>query len=189
MQPVWKQFWRDRDPAPLTVALIVNEQHYIEQRVVKQPFFRDKVLHTLFFGLQSLLQLNGIIFPYGYELSQADGEGERKPHLAGLILERFEQLEERIELGKQLYAMLFGVPCVREGVKRFAGAVKHTGSRADYAPNLFSRDREQQTEQPYKERLLRGQLRPGAAKLYSPELASAWDDQSLSEPESGDWFD
>ncbi|WP_424765846.1 DUF2515 domain-containing protein [Paenibacillus sp. sgz302251] len=191
MLPVWKQFWRDRDSIPLTVALIVNEQHYIEQRVVQHPYFREKVLHTLFFGLQSLLQLNGVVFPYSSGHGQ---EGKDKKEdaaalkLSGLILERFEHLKERIEFGKRLYAMLFGIPRVYDGAKGFAGAVKHTGSRADYAPHLFSRIRHQPPERVYVERLLGGRLKPGVEPLYSPELSAAWGDQPLETPEPGDWF-
>ncbi|WP_036718745.1 DUF2515 domain-containing protein [Paenibacillus harenae] len=186
MLPVWKQFWRERDPVPLTVALIVNEQHYIEQRVVQDPYFRDKVLHTLFFGLQSLLQLNGVILPYGIRRRK---DGDAQPlRLAGLIMERFEQLKERIEFGKRLYAVLFGIPRVHEGARAFAGAVKHTGSRADYAPHLFARVRHLPPGSAYAERLLGGRLKPGAEPLYSPELGAAWGDQPPASPEPGDWF-
>ncbi|MGO4348730.1 DUF2515 domain-containing protein [Paenibacillus sp. MCAF9] len=186
MAPVWKQYWRDRDAVPLTIALIVNEQHYIEQRVVQLPFFREKVLHTLFFGLQSLLQLNGVIFPYGN--GPGKGEGAFALRLSGLILERFENIEERIEFGKRLYAMLFGVPRVNEGARSFAAAVKHTGSRADYAPHMFTRVRQQPPQPIYKERLLGARLKPGAEPLYSPELSTAWNDQPIEMPEPGDWF-
>ncbi|WP_419873032.1 DUF2515 domain-containing protein [Candidatus Pristimantibacillus sp. PTI5] len=186
MAPVWKQFWRDRDAVPLTIALIVNEQHYIEQRVVQHPYFREKVLHTLFFGLQSLLQLNGVIVPYG--TGQARGEGASVLKLSGLILEQFENLPERIEFGKRLYAMLFGIPRVYDGARCFAGAVKHTGSRVDYAPYMFSRVRQQLPHSVYKERLLGGRLKLGAEPLYSPELGAAWNDQPLEDPEPGDWF-
>lgn len=186
MTPVWKLFWRDRDPVPLTVALIVNEQHYIEQRVVQHPYYREKVLDTLFFGLQSLLQLNGVIFPYGR--GQGKGEGLETLRLSGLIMERFEQLKERIEFGKRLYAMLFGIPRVFDGARSFAGAVKHTGSRADYAPHLFARVRRLPPQTVYVERLLGGRLKPGAEPIYSPELSAAWGDQSLEPPEPGDWF-
>lgn len=185
MTPVWKQFWRDRDPVPLTIALIVNEQHYIEQRVVQHPYFCEKVLHTLFFGLQSLLQLNGVIFPYG---SAQKGDGIAVLRLSGLILERFENLQERIEFGKRLYAMLFGIPRVYTGARCFAGAVKHTGSRADYAPHMFARIRQKPPQRVYVERLLGGRLKPGAEPLYSPELSAAWGDQPLEPPETGDWF-
>ncbi|MBD2871435.1 DUF2515 domain-containing protein [Paenibacillus sp. IB182493] len=186
MQPVWRLFWRDRDPVPLTVALIVNEQHYIEERVVQHSYFRDKVLHTLFFGLQSLLQLNGVIMPYG--AGRGQGAGGSPLRLAGLIMERFERLEERIEFGKRLYAVLFGIPRVREGVCRFAAAAPHTGSRADYAPDLFARVRRLPPGRPYAERLLGGRLKPGAEPLYSPELGAAWSDRPFPAPEPGDWF-
>lgn len=187
MLPVWKQFWRDRHPVPLTVALIVNEQHFIERRIVQQPFYRETVLHTLFFGLQSILQLNGVLFPYG-RLESAIDEGGATLKLSGLILERFEHLKERIEFGKRLYALLFGIPRVREGARCFAGAVKHTGSRADYAPHLFARTRPEPPEADYTERLLGGRLRQGAKPLYSPELGAAWSDRTLVPPERGDWF-
>ncbi|WP_139998205.1 DUF2515 domain-containing protein [Paenibacillus paridis] len=186
MAPAWKQFWRDGESAPLTVALIVNEQNYIEQRVVQHPYFRDKVLHTFFFGLQSLLQLNGVVFPYGK--GQRRGEEAVVLKLSGLILERFEHLHERIEFGKRLYAMLFGIPRVYDGVKCFAAAVKHTGSRADYAPHLFARVRQKPPQRVYAERLLGGRLKLGAEPIYSPELSAAWGEQPPPVPEPGDWF-
>ncbi|CAM3947646.1 DUF2515 domain-containing protein [Paenibacillus alkaliterrae] len=188
MLPAWKQFWRERDPVPLTIALIVNEQHYIERRVVQQPYFRDKVLHTLFFGLQSLLQLNGVVFPYGSGQETERGDGAAALRLSGLILERFEHLKERIEFGKRLYAMLFGIPRVYEGARSFAGAIKHTGSRADYAPHLFAKVRHQPPGGIYAERLLGGSLKPGAEPIYSPELCAAWSDRPLETPGHGDWF-
>lgn len=103
-------------------------------------------------------------------------------------MERFENIEERIEFGKRLYAMLFGVPRVYEGARSFAAAVKHTGSRADYAPHMFTRVRQQPPQPIYKERLLGARLKPGAEPLYSPELSAAWNDQPLEMPEPGDWF-
>ncbi|MGG4032225.1 DUF2515 domain-containing protein [Paenibacillus cisolokensis] len=181
MRPVWERFWRDRDPVPLTVALIVNEQHYIEERVVRNPYFRQHVLGTLFFGMQSLLHLNQIVFPYG-----RDGE---RLQLAGLVLDNFSSLHERIELGKGLYAILFGVPEVAEGAVRFARSIRHTGSRADYAPDLFASARREAPSAVYKQRLAGdGLLQPGAERLYSPPLAAAWPDIPVEPPEPGDWF-
>lgn len=179
MRPVWEQFWRRRDPVPLTVALIVNEQHFIEQRVVQDDYFRKNVIDTFFFGMQSLLQLNAIVFPY-----HTDDE----PRLAGLIMEHFDDLNERIEFGKRLYAILFGVPRVREGALSFAAGGRHTGSRADFAAHLFARVRREPPAALYKERLLGGKLLPGAAPLYSPELGAAWPDQNLQAAGPGDWF-
>jgi hypothetical protein len=188
MEPVWRLFWRERDPVPLTVALIVNEQHYIEQRVVKQPYMLEHVLHTLFFGLQSLLQLNGVVFPYGRGNVSGRWGAETEPRLVGLVLERFEDIHERIELGKRLYALLFGLPAVYNGVRRFACAVPHTGSRADYAPHLFARSRTMEQQPLYEERLQGRTLKQGAPLLYSPELESAWADQPVAQLASADWF-
>ncbi|WP_245948290.1 DUF2515 domain-containing protein [Paenibacillus sambharensis] len=193
MQPVWAQFWRRRDPVPLTISLIVNEQHVIEKRVVQHPYYQKKVLGTLFFGMQSLLQLNQVVFPYHLEpaayLEKQDGRQRGSDlRLAGLVLESFGSLKERIEFGKRLYAMLFGIPEVREGVHQFARQVRHTGSRSDYAPHLFAPLRHGPPQRPYRERLSGLRLRPQAEALYSPRLADAWPDCSADPAEPGDWF-
>ncbi|MGO4110270.1 DUF2515 domain-containing protein [Paenibacillus sp. YAF4_2] len=179
MRPVWEQFWRRRDPVPLTVALIVNEQHFIEERVVQDDYFRKNVIETFFFGMQSLLQLNAVMFPY---------HSVNELRLVGLIMEHFDDLSERIEFGKALYAILFGVPRVREGALAFVDKGRHTASRVDYAPQIFARVRRDPPSALYKERLLGGKLLPGAAPLYSPELGDAWANQTLEAPARGDWF-
>ncbi|MFD0959400.1 DUF2515 domain-containing protein [Paenibacillus chungangensis] len=184
MLPVWKQFWRERDSALLSTALIVNEQQYIQERVVEDDYFQKHVLGTLFFGMQSLLQLNAVLFPYGSGKAEAEEELE----LAGLILERFGDPVERIQFGKRLYALLFGIAPVYEGARSFAAAVKHTGSRADYAPMLFASVRREPPDRYYKEKLIGGRLKPGASPIYSPSLESSWHDQSLQQPKRGDWF-
>lgn len=187
MLPVWKLFWRERDSALLTTALIVNEQHYIEGRVVRNEYFESRVLNTLFFGLQSVMQLNGVFFPYGS--GGKDGEeGCGELQVAGLIMESFSDLDERIEFGKRLYAMLFGVPRVFEGARSFAAAVKHSGSRADYAPLLFKEVRDRPPRRVYEEKLLGGRLKPGAERIYSPALQTAWKDHPIDPVEQGDWF-
>ncbi|MDQ0113005.1 DUF2515 domain-containing protein [Paenibacillus harenae] len=188
MSPVWRLFWKERDPVPLTVALIVNEQNYIEQRVIQNAHFKEKVLHTLFFGMQSLLQVNGVIFPYGSGDPVADCSTDAGTQLAGIIIERFEDLDERIEFGKRLYAVLFGIAPVLHGARCFAAAVKHTGSRADFAPQLYARIRQLPPQRVYKERLIGGALKPGAKPLYSPELGTAWGDRPVDPAEKGDWF-
>ncbi|MHA6484576.1 DUF2515 domain-containing protein [Paenibacillus sp. strain BS8-2] len=185
MEPVWRQFWKEGDSALLSTALIVNEQHYIDARVAHHPYYEEHVLHTMFFGLQSLLQMNAILFPYRCEMVE---KGEDL-QLAGLILERFQDLGERIEFGKRLYAMLFGIPRVLDGVRSFAAAIKHTGSRADYAPGLFQPIRHQSPERFYSEKLLGGKLKPGATPLYSPPLHAAWADLLPEPSEPGDWFE
>ncbi|AJY77882.1 hypothetical protein VN24_20315 [Paenibacillus beijingensis] len=181
MRPVWEQFARTGDAVPLTVALIVNEQHYIEHRIIGDSYYRKKVLGTLFFGVQALLQLNQVVFPYGKE---EDG----RTQLAGLVMENFSNLRERIEFGKRLYALLFGVPGVSAGVLRFVRSVRHTGSRADYAPELFEPVRSGLPGKTYSGRIEAGRLKAGAQRLYSPPLESAWPDRPVDPPEPGDWF-
>ncbi|OXM17464.1 hypothetical protein CGZ75_03995 [Paenibacillus herberti] len=181
MQPIWQQFLRTGDALPLTIGLIVNEQHFIEERVVQNPYYRRKVLNTFFFGMQSVLQLNQLVFPYG-----KDEGGD--PLVAGLILEDFSDLHERIEFGKRLYALLFGMPGVSKGVLAFVKAIRHTGSRSDYAPELFAQIRRGKPTAAYQERLRGGRLLPGAEPLYSPPLSAVWSDRPFDEPEPGDWF-
>ncbi|MFE5323948.1 DUF2515 domain-containing protein [Paenibacillus sp. NPDC056579] len=181
MLPVWELFWERRDSALLTMALIVNEQHYIEHRVVRHPTYRTTVLDTLFFNAQSKLQLNQVVFPY-----YIDG----RLRLAGLILESFSDLQERIELGKKLYAILFGIPVVLEGAVRYAAAQRHTGSRSDYWPHLFAPIRQAPPvpRGQLKEWLDGCSLRPGAVPLYSPRLTDVWKDRPVDEIEPEDWL-
>lgn len=197
MRFVWESFWRHNDPVLLTVGLIVNEQSYIEGRVVGNRQFREEVLEAAYFRAQSLLQLNQVVFPYWSEqnhfvdLPQGKEAEERAPRLAGLILENFASLRERIEFGKKLYAILFAIPAVREGARRFAAQRKHTGSRSDYWPHRFAAlGREagpSRTGTPPQERLDGIRLRPGAAPIYSPPLGDAWPDRPVAVPEEYDW--
>lgn len=181
MRPVWEHFWEHKDSVALTIGLIVNEQNHIEQRVVHNPLFRHSVIETLFFQTQSLLQLNQVVLPYIHN---------NRTRMAGLILENFSSLNERIEVGKKLYAISFGIPVVFEGAKQFAFSTRHTGSRADYWPHLFAPIRKQPPvpRGQLKERLDGCRLRPEAVQLYSPKLADVWKDCPVAPPESGDWF-
>lgn len=186
MLPAWTQFWQRRDSVMLTTALIVNEQHVIEQPLVQSDYFKLHVLRRATFLMQMPLQTNTVVFPYG---SPLDEGGEML--LAGLILENFSNLTERIEFGKQLYAILIGIPEVFDGVMAFVRGVHHSGSRADYAPHLFAmkRDTVPSTGEKYRERLEGCALLDRNKKLYSPTLADAWADVPLSIPERVDWLD
>lgn len=95
-----------------------------------------------------MLQLNHVVFPY----EETDGAASLR--LAGLILENFGDLQERIEIGKKkLYGMLFGIPAVHEGARRFTAAVPHTGSRADYWPQLYTSTKKRRLAVPSRKRL------------------------------------
>jgi hypothetical protein len=77
---------------------------------------------------------------------------------------------------------------VHEGVITFARTTTHTGSRADYWPQLFAPIKKAPPEAAFKERLNGCQLMKDAAPFYSPTLAQAWKDRELEAVESGDWF-
>lgn len=182
MRPAWELFWRSRgSTAALTVCLIINEQHYIEERVVRNGYYQKQVLNTLAFETQSLLQMNQVLLPYR-------PDEDRGHRLAGAILEDFKDLNERIGIGKALYGMLFGIPEVLEGATAFARQHPHTGSRADYSPKLYSSIRKAPPSSTYTERLQGCGLRPGAYPLYSPPLHAAWKDHPVEKPERYDWF-
>lgn len=189
MRPFWDDFWQRRDPSLLTLALIVNEQSYIEGRVVRSFPYKQHVLNTLEYKMQSLFQLTQVFFPYRTE--------SRRTRLAGLSLENFSDLNERIQFGKQLYAILFGIPQVHQTAVEFAKRVPHTGSRADYWPDLFTaslplssqRTAADAASTPYRrERLVACRLQPGALPFYSPRLTDAWEDQPFQVPDRQDWF-
>ncbi|PZE21524.1 DUF2515 domain-containing protein [Paenibacillus xerothermodurans] len=181
MRPVWEIFFARGDSGLLTTALIINEQNYIQKRVIEHAAYRELVLDTLFFSVQSLLQLNQVILPY---------EHEGRVRLAGLIIENFRDLHERIQVGRKLYAILFGIPAVFHGATHFAAGLRHTGSRADYWPHLFASIRRSPPvpRGELKEWLDGCSLMPEAAPLYSPRLTDAWKDQLMAPAEPGDWF-
>ncbi len=183
MLPIWQDFWLYQDTALLTLGLIVNEQHYVEERVVQNPIYKQTVLNTPQFKTQAWLQLNQVGFPF-----RSASKDPPKPHLAGLILENFKNLSERIEFGKSLYAILFRAPGILQGAIAFATSTPHTGSRSDYWPHLFARIRKTPPDLKYQERLDGYSLKKGAAPFYSPPLQSAWPDRPLATVERGDWF-
>lgn len=189
MRPVWEQFWSKPEPAALTICLIMNEQHYIEGRVVQNPYYRKHVLERPAFRFQAQLQETQVLFPYR-RVTQDRAEGRMPWRLSGLTLERFSDLRERIRVGKALYGILFGNPIIRDGVHAFAAAQPHTGSRSDYHPALYAAA-EQKASPPGilpAERLDGYGVRTGARPFYSPQLTDVWADQPFAAPGGEDWF-
>lgn len=195
MRPVWDHFWSSRDSVLLTTALIINEQKYIEQRIVQNPTFRKHVFETLPFRAQSFLQLNQVLFPY---IPPNSASLNREcVRLAGLVIEHFTDVQERIEAGKKLYALLFGVPQIHQGILAFVRSCAHSGSRADYWPHMFTESKPSNrltpghaTEGAPSKALVHSSLKgaEGSIPLHSPELSSAWPDQRLQHPERFDWL-
>jgi hypothetical protein len=176
MECVWDLFWQERDSYILTLALIVNEQNYLESRVVQNPAYKT-VFSTVEFKMQDLLSMNHILFPY-----VKDG----KVKLAGATVRQFESLHERILIGKKLYSHLFGSRL--EMAEKWAMANPHTGSRKDYWPQLFNSVDEGTPGFLLKPRLISCKLTPGSPRLYSPKLEFAWKDRKHEPAEPGDWY-
>lgn len=186
MLPFWDYFWESEssNPIPLTIALIVNEQNYIEGRIVKNDHFKNRVLQSVFFRAQALMQLNQVLYP----CLRPSPNKKEQVKLVGIILEDFTDLNERIEFGKKLYNLLFGSDQILKQIEAFAGSTKHTGSRGDYWPQLFAKYKKEPPRQPYRERLKAGRFIPGADLLFSPELEQVWQDRPVTSIERYDWF-
>nr|WP_253298084.1 DUF2515 domain-containing protein [Paenibacillus sp. MSJ-34] len=176
METIWNYFWKVRDTYMHCIALVVNEQSYLELRVVQNPHYQKEVLNKLEFHLQNWLSFNQILFP-------AEGE-----NVKGQTLREFQSLHERILLGKKLYAVLFKNNDFHRQVLDWAKRHPHTGSRKDYWPHVFNDVHEGAPGIPYPLRLKSCRLRKGARRVYSPRLEHAWKNISQPEAEPGDWF-
>lgn len=185
MQAIWDHFWRGRDPYLLAIALVINEQSYLEKRVIQNPKYQDTVLNTIDFHLQDLLNLNQILFP----CYQADEKGSAQTlQLIGQSLHHFASLHERIMLGKRLYNLLFTDSHVLYNVVQWAETHSHTGSRKDYWPHVFNNIAESVPGIPYAKRIDDCRLKAGAARLYSPYLEHAWKNVTHADADKGDWY-
>lgn len=180
MQAVWSHFWTFRDEYVLTVSLIINEQSYLEERVIRNPVFRKKVLEKWEFKLQDYFSMNHILFPY---------EKNGSIRLCGLTLKHFDSLHERILLGKRLYSLLFQNKERLKQTVNWANKTVHSGSRRDYWPHLFNDIEEAVPGSPLKPRIKSCRIAPGSPRLYSPRLQFAWKNVKQEEAEDGDWFE
>ncbi len=179
MEVIWDYFWKKQDLAILTVALIMNEQNYLEKRVVQNPVFQKNVFNTPEFKLQEFFSFNQILFPY---------HKNDQVMLVGQTLRQFGSLSERIQLGKRLYSLLFHDQERLRNVENWAAEHPHTGSRKDYWPHIFHPIREGLPGK-YQLHLKACKLRPGASRIYSPYLEYAWKNVDHPEAEPGDWYE
>ena len=179
METIWNHFWMNRDSFLLAIALVINEQSYLENRVLGNKSFKKEVFNTLEFKLQDFLSLNHILFP---------SINNNKIELIGQTLHDFENLDKRILLGKRLYAILFGDKRRLKMVENWAKATPHTGSRKDYWPHIFNTVDEGVPGHIFKPRLKSCQLVKNSPRIYSPSLEFAWKNVSQESAEIGDWF-
>lgn len=183
MQGAWNHFWKTGDRQLLTISLIINEQHYLEEQVMRDQKYQKTVIQTLPFTLQELLSLGHILFP-----SQMKGSGGSPLRLYGDKVSHFASLSERIALGKKLYALLFRDSARLEGILAWAVNQPHSGSRKDYWPHLFHDVNESVPGQPNVKKLSNCRLRAGAKRLYSPILRHAWEPEEHAPPTHQDWY-
>jgi len=179
MESVWNQYWKEQDSFLITAALIINEQNYIESRVIRNQEFQEAVISTLEFTFQDFLSLNHILFPF---------MDEQKIKLKGLTVHQFEKLQDRIRLGKQLYSVLFSNQEQLGMVVQWAMKHQHTGSRKDYWPHFFHEIYEGVPGKLVKPRIDSCKLKPGSARIYSPKLEFAWENIQHKPAEIYEWF-
>lgn len=179
METIWNHFLVHQNRYILTMSLVINEQSYLEKRVVQNSIYKNKVLDTLEFKLQDLFSFTHILFPFK--------KGE-KIKMVGQPLRQFESLNERILLGKRLYALLFQNKNRLAGSLKWAVSQPHTGSRQDYWPHLFHQVKEGVPGKGYKLRIHSCKIKRGTPRLFSSQLPYAWKDVNQAAAEPGDWF-
>ena len=178
MSPFWEQFWLERSSEILTVGLIINEQNYIENRVIRNPYYQHHVMATLSFRSHELAGLNHIIIPLGVD-----------QELVGLTITHFNKLHERIEFGKALYALLFGYSQVLERATAFSKEIPHEGSRSEYWPKYYTSLYGQKREEPLLTAALSNKnVLSTDNKIYSPTLYKAWYDMPYEKITREDWL-
>jgi hypothetical protein len=180
METIWNDFWKRGDKYTLTIALIINEQSYLEKNVMNSVYFKQKVFDTFEFKLQELLSFNQILFP---------NQRNDKTFLLGQTVNQFDSLHERIMLGKRLYTILFSNKQILNETEKWVLTNLHTGSRKDYWPHLFNDVKEYAPGNFYIRRLKNCQIRKGEARLYSPRLEFAWKNVDHHAAEEGDWYE
>ncbi|WP_409305817.1 DUF2515 family protein [Peribacillus sp. SCS-155] len=161
MIPIWEDFLKNRNSSLLTVALIINEQRMLQERILKKRSHID-LINGIDFKLQDFLGFTAVVFPYKKKRKQEYA-------LTGVTVHRFAEPDKRIMTGKTLYNLLFGYSDVWLGIKDFAFSHSHTASRADYWSQIFSPNK----GNPFKH--------------YSPTLTEAWENCPFS-AKTGDWF-
>lgn len=175
IRPFWELFLRTQDSTLLTVALIVNEQHHLEQVVMSDPFYRKNVIYTWQYQLNEWLQLNHVVFPYLWK--------NNRIRLAGQKITHFTRVDERVEAGKRLYCILFGINKIYRHSLQYASLYPHTGSRQDYWKQVYTTNCKRASRATHNNCLKN--IEP---YVFSPTLKEAWNEVSHSFPAHTDWF-
>ena len=175
MKVVWNRFWNDKTSDTLSVALIINEQYYIDSRVINDQHFNQTVFNTLPFQIQNVFNMNVLLFPMIRNGSI---------QLIGEPANHFLYVKERIELGKRLYQLVFSKHSILNDILEWSKRHPHSGSRKDFWPELFHSIKE---GQPNEKRVLEQCTIKKGPRLYSP-LFCVWKDVQHDSPDRKDWF-
>lgn len=119
MEQEWHYFWTNKNEERLCTALIINEQHLIQDPVIEHPYFAKEVFKTIPYYLVEHLHFNIVLFP------------TKTGELYGFSVKNFQDVVARVKLGKKLAWLLFELDN-REELQTFGLEVEHTGSRNDY---------------------------------------------------------
>jgi hypothetical protein len=179
MKLAWKQFWNNHNSKYLSISLIINEQFYIEERVIQNKHYQTNVLQSFEFKMQEILEMNHVLLPY---------HSEAKTKITGLKVHHFTSVDERIRVGRILYDLIFNEQKVLTSLKDWTLQQSHTGSRKDYWPHLFSEIQDSWPSKPFEIKAVNCQLVQVNQKLYSPKLEHVWDFVDHQPPEEQDWY-
>ncbi|MHA0856679.1 DUF2515 family protein [Paenibacillus sp. CMAA1364] len=192
MHSFWNHFWLDRNSALLAVGLIINEQHYIEDRVIQLPYFQKQVFQSTAYTMNHLAHVNQVIFPLNSNndtFSGPEHQLQTPSGLVGLVLENFKNISERINIGKSLYGLLFGYDDILRQVTLYATNMTHQGSRSEYWPNLFTTDQQKAMNSPTESsQLLQHEWLAEGQRIYSPILKNVWFDMPYDPTPRYDWL-
>ncbi|MNP14104.1 hypothetical protein D3C76_1064150 [compost metagenome] len=109
--------------------------------------------------------------------------------MVGLVIENFRNIEERIHVGKSLYALLFGYVDVLDQVTSYATNTPHHGSRSEYWPLIFTTEKETAMNSPNESsQLLDHEWLPLGQRIYSPVLNDVWFDMPYDAIPRYDWL-
>ncbi|KUP06474.1 hypothetical protein Q75_08060 [Bacillus coahuilensis p1.1.43] len=155
----WKHFYQTKNSKRITYALIQNEQLMLEENVIK-PFNYFTNIQKIIFFLQDRIKLSYCIFP--------TVSNKKHPPLYGINLHHFQEPQQRVNIGKSLYSLLYQSR-YSNSFLQFAHSTPHTGSRHDYWPEVYSTIQD-------------------STKLHSPKLVEAWSNYHHHHPVKLDWY-
>lgn len=119
MEKEWYQFYLHKNKKRLLYAQIINEQNVVEQPIMDQAPYQNKVFRTIPFLFQNFVHINAVILP------------TEKGKLYGEYVSHFLSVSKRISIGKRVANLLF-YPYLFPQFLSFAKNVEITGSRNEY---------------------------------------------------------